>query len=74
MGYNAATKCLVGSFANNCKDVSMLVSNGMGKTMLNGAFHNVSGFSADMSMLQPQLYISKVVADGETFVTKFVKE
>ena len=42
--------------------------------MLNGAYHNVSGFSADMSMLQPQLYISKVMADGETFVTKFVKE
>ena len=74
VGYNAATKCLVGSFANNCKDVSMLVSNGMGKTMLNGTYHNVSGFSADMSMLQPQLYISKVMADGETFVTKFVKE
>ena len=52
----------------------MLVSNGMGKTMLSGTYHNVSGFSADMSMLQPQLYISKVVADGETFVTKFVKE
>ena len=74
VGYNAATKCLVGSFANTCKDVSMLVSNGMGKTMLNGTYHNVSGFSADMSMLQPQLYISKVMADGETFVTKFVKE
>ena len=74
VGYNAATKCLVGSFASTCKDVSMLVSNGMGKTMLSGTYHNVSGFSADMSMLQPQLYISKVMADGETFVTKFVKE
>lgn len=46
----------------------------MGKTMFNSAYHNVSGFSADLSMLKPQLYISKVVADGDTFVTKFIKE
>lgn len=74
VGYDATKKCLVGTFPDNRKDVSMLVSNGMGKTMLNSAYHNISSFSADLSMLQPQLYISKVVADGETFVTKFIKQ
>lgn len=74
VGYDATKKCLVVTFPDNRKDVSMLVSNGMGKTMLNSAYHNISSFSADLSMLQPQLYISKVVADGETFVTKFIKQ
>lgn len=49
------------------------VSDTNGKQMLDGIYNNVHGFSVDLSMLQPRLYISKVVADDSTYVNKFAK-
>lgn len=42
--------------------------------MLANSYSQVSSFSEDISMLMPQVYISKVVADDKTFIYKFMKE
>ena len=49
------------------------VSDTNGKQMLDGIYNNVYGFSVDLSDLEPQIYISKVVADDCTYINKFVK-
>ena len=65
---------LVASFGKLAQQVSLVVSNVAGKTLLANNYKQVDGFSEDLSMLMPQLYISKVVADSKTYVNKFIKE
>lgn len=61
------------SFPQGAKNVLLSVSDTSGRQMLDGTYNNVYGFSVDLSMLQPRLYISKVVADDSTYVNKFAK-
>lgn len=72
--YDSASKKFTASFDSQKKQVSWLVSNMAGKLMLANSYSQVSSFSEDISMLMPQVYISKVVADDKTFISKFMKE
>ncbi len=74
MTYDSASKKFTASFDSQKKQVSWLVSNMAGKLMLANSYSQVSSFSEDISMLMPQVYISKVVADDKTFIYKFMKE
>ena len=74
MTYDSASKKFTASFDSQKKQVSWLVSNMAGKLMLTNSYSQVSSFSEDISMLMPQVYISKVVADDKTFISKFMKE
>ena len=74
MTYDSASKKFTASFDSQKKQVSWLVSNMAGKLMLANSYSQVSSFSEDISMLMPQVYISKVVADDKTFISKFMKE
>ena len=73
VSYDAQKSSLVASFPQGAKNVLLSVSDTNGKQMLDGIYNNVYGFSVDLSMLQPRLYISKVVADDSTYVNKFAK-
>lgn len=73
VSYDAQKSSLVASFPQGAKNVLLSVSDTNGKQMLDGTYNNVHGFSVDLSMLQPRLYISKVVADDSTYVNKFAK-
>ncbi|MDY5182094.1 MAG: hypothetical protein SPK35_00115, partial [Prevotella sp.] len=71
--YDAQKSSLVASFPQGAKNVLLSVSDTNGKQMLDGIYNNVYGFSVDLSDLEPQIYISKVVADDCTYINKFVK-
>ena len=73
VSYDAQKSSLVASFPQGAKNVLLSVSDTNGRQMLDGTYNNVHGFSVDLSMLQPRLYISKVVADDSTYVNKFAK-
>ena len=73
VSYDAQKNSLVASFPQGAKNVALSVSDTSGRQMLDGTYNNVHGFSVDLSMLQPRLYISKVVADDSTYVNKFAK-
>ena len=73
VSYDAQKSSLVASFSQGAKNVLLSVSDTNGRQMLDGTYNNVHGFSVDLSMLQPRLYISKVVADDSTYVNKFAK-
>ena len=73
VSYDAQKNSLVASFPQGAKNVLLSVSDTNGRQMLDGTYNNVHGFSVDLSMLQPRLYISKVVADDSTYVNKFAK-
>ena len=73
VSYDAQKNSLVASFPQGAKNVLLSVSDTNGKQMLDGTYNNVHGFSVDLSMLQPRLYIRKVVADYSTYVNKFAK-
>ena len=74
VAYDKVGQQLVASFGKLAQQVSLVVSNVAGKTLLANNYKQVDGFSEDLSMLTPQLYISKVVADNKTYVNKFIKE
>ena len=74
VAYDKTGQQLVASFGKLAQQVSLVVSNVAGKTLLANNYKQVDGFSEDLSMLMPQLYISKVVADSKTYVNKFIKE
>ncbi len=42
------------------------------KQMLEQTYSKVNSLSVDLSMLSPQLYISRVVADDHTYICKFI--
>ena len=73
VSYDAQKSSLVASFPQGAKNVLLSVSDTNGKQMLDGIYNNVYGFSVDLSDFEPQIYISKVVADDCTYINKFVK-
>lgn len=74
VAYDKSSQQLVASLGKLSKNVSLVVSNVAGKPLLANSYRLADGFVEDLSMLMPQLYISKVVADNKTYVNKFVKE
>lgn len=73
VSYDAQKNSLVATFPQGAKNVLLSVSDTNGKQMLDGIYNNVYGFSVDLSDFEPQIYISKVVADNCTYINKFVK-
>ena len=72
VSYDSLSRCLSATFGEIRHSVSLSVSDGNGRQMLQKMFSDTSRFSVDLSMFAPQLCVSKVVADGDIYVNKFV--
>ena len=72
VSYDSLSRCLSATFGEIRHSVSLSVSDSNGRQMLQKMFSDTSRFSVDLSMFAPQLCVSKVVADGDIYVNKFV--
>ena len=72
VSYDSLSHSLSATFGEIRHSVSLSVSDGNGRQMLQKMFSDTSRFSVDLSMFAPQLCVSKVVADGDIYVNKFV--
>ena len=72
VSYDAQRRCLIATFPQETQNVAVTVCNSLGKQMLEQTYSKVNSLSVDLSMLSPQLYISRVVADDHTYICKFI--